>query len=252
MAAEFGSRPRIGVPYRTQKEELAADRSRYETYVAAVRSAGGDPIEISLAMSASDLKRMAGSLDAVILPGSPADVDPALYGAPRHEKCGSIDAARERTDFTLLEEAFAASKPVLAICYGVQSLNVFLGGSLIQDIGSEYTTSIRHDWAGRAEGAPEPFHSAQVEPGSRLSRWANGISIRVNSSHHQSISEPARSLKVVARASDGIVEAVEWTGDNNWVTGVQWHPERMVKNDPFAQELFHQLVAVAEKVQVKT
>lgn len=252
MLAESPLRPRVGIPYRTEKEELDADRSRYEAYLAAVRAADSEPIEISLSLSPEDLKRLAASLDAIVLPGSPADVDPALYRASRHSKCGSSDGARERTDFTLLEYAFATSKPVLAICYGVQSLNVFLGGSLIQDIGSERSTSIRHDWAGRAQGAPEPFHSAQIEARSRLSRLAGTASVRVNSSHHQSIAELGRNLKVVARASDGIVEAVEWMGDSNWVTGVQWHPERMIEDDRVARELFRQLAAVARKVPVRT
>lgn len=249
MATEYTSHPRVGVPYRTETEELAADRSRYEPYVTAVRAVGGEPIEISLHTFPPDLKRIANSLDAIVLPGSPADVDPSSYRAPRHKKCGSADPARERTDFALLEYALAASKPVLAICYGIQSLNVFLGGSLIQDIQSERSTSIRHDWEGRAQGTPEPFHSAQIEPQSRLHRIANGTTVQVNSSHHQSIAEPGRNLKVVARASDGIVEAMEWMGDI-WVTGVQWHPERMVEQDQLALELFRQLVATARKVSV--
>jgi len=250
MVAESSLRPRVGVPYRTEKEELAADIDRYKPYLAAVRGADADPVEISLNLPPSELKRAIASLDAFVLPGSPADVNPSLYGAARHDKCGYADAARERTDFSLLEHAFAFGKPVFAICYGIQSLNVFLGGSLIQDIGSEFSTHIRHDWAGRAQGAPEPFHSAQVEQGSRLERLANSAGIRVNSSHHQSIADLGRNLKVVARASDGVVEAVEWMGDS-WVTGVQWHPERMVEGDSLARELFRQLVAAARKVSVK-
>lgn len=252
MAAESAPRPRVGIPYRTQKEELAGDRSRYGAYVRAVLSANAEPVEISLSLSAPDLKRLAASLDAVVLPGSPADVDPALYRAPRHPKCADSDRARERTDFALLEQALADSKPVMAICYGIQSLNVFQGGSLVQDISSECQSSLQHDWAGPAQGAPEPFHEAQVEPGSRLARLADASSVRVNSSHHQSIREPGRDLRVVARATDGIVEAVEWAGDGKWVVGVQWHPERMVEIDPLARALFGQLVAAARKVPART
>lgn len=248
MAAESVSRPRVGIPYRTEKEEVTQDRGRYELYVSAVRGALGEPVEISLCLSPSELKELAKSLDAVVLPGSPADVDPALFGASRHPKCADRDHARERTDFALLEYAFAESKPVLAICYGNQSLNVFQGGSLVQDIATELHSSIQHDWVGRAQGAPEPFHAAQIEIESRLGRLANSSSIRVNSSHHQSILEPGNDLRIAARAADDVVEAVEWTGDETWIVGVQWHPERMTDSDPLAQALFSELVAAARKV----
>jgi putative glutamine amidotransferase len=251
MSAETASRPRVGIPYRTQKEELAGDRSRYDAYANAVIAAQGDAVEISLGLSRADLRRLAATLDAFVLPGSPADVDPGLFGAPRHSKCGAPDAARERTDFALLEHAFTDGKPVLAICYGNQTLNVFQGGSLVQDIGSEIGSAIQHDWAGRADGAPEPFHSAQIEPRSRLASIASGSDIRVNSSHHQSILKPGRDLEVVARAADGVVEGVEWTGDGNWVVGVQWHPERMVDSNALARALFYGLVAASRKVPAR-
>lgn len=252
MAAESAHPPRIGIPYRTQKEELARDMKRHEPYANAVARAEGEPIEISLSFSAPELKRLAATLDGFVLPGSPADVNPCLFGAARHRKCGDSDPARERTDFALLEHAFADSKPVLAICYGNQSLNVFQGGSLVQDIRTELESSVRHDWVGRALGAPEPFHSAQIAPGSQLGELAGVSVVRVNSSHHQSIFKPGRDLRIVARAPDGVVEAVEWTGGGNWVLGVQWHPERMVENDLLAQAMFHQLVDAARKVPART
>lgn len=248
MAAESGTCPRVGIPYRTQKEEVVGDRSRYELYVNAVREASGEPVEISLGLSRLELKELAKSLDAIVLPGSPADVNPALFGSSRHPRCAESDRAREGTDFALLDNAFAESKPVLAICYGNQSLNVFQGGSLVQDIADEIHSSIRHDWAGRERGVPEPFHPTEIESESRLARLANASSVRVNSSHHQSILKPGNGLRIVARAADGVVEGVEWTGDGNWIVGVQWHPERMMDSDPLAQALFRELVTVARRV----
>lgn len=251
MVREADACPRIGIPYRTQKEEVAGDRSRYEFYARAIRDASGEPVEISLGFSRLELKEIAKSLDAVVLPGSPADVNPALFGASRHPNCGEADPAREHADFALLDHAFAEGKPVLAICYGNQSLNVFQGGSLVQDIGSELQSGIRHDWAGRSHGAPEPFHQAKIEPESRLGRLANSPNVRVNSSHHQSILKPGNDLRIVARAEDGIVEAVEWTEDGSWIVGVQWHPERMTDSDPLAQALFRELVNAARKVSAQ-
>lgn len=251
MASDTPHKIRVGIPYRTRKEQLTRNRSKYDSYFQAVRQAGGEPVEVSLALSSDELKNFERTLDAFVLPGSPADVDPERYHAARHPASADADPDRERTDFALLEHAIAEHKPVLAICYGVQSLNVFLGGTLIQDIPSELHTDIQHPWSSRDKGVPEPFHTAKIEPGSRLRELAAADEVRVNSSHHQSILEPGRNLRVVARAADGVIEGVEWTGDSNWVTGVQWHPERMVESDSLAQRLFASLVAAARTTPVK-
>ncbi len=251
MASDTSPKPRVGIPYRTRNEELKGERGKYDIYCQAVLRAGGEPVEVSLALPPNQLRELAGSLDAVVLTGSPADVNPSLYRADRNPASAEADPDRERTDFTLLEHAFAEHKPVLAICYGVQSMNVFLGGTLIQDIPSELHTPIQHPWSNRDKGAQEPFHAAKIEAGSRLRELAGAEEIGINSSHHQSILNPGRSLRIAARAPDGVVEAVEWTGDSNWVTGVQWHPERMTESDLLAQRLFGTLIEVARKAAVK-
>jgi putative glutamine amidotransferase len=244
MSPESSRRPRIGVPYRTKNEEVTGKNFKVEKYLDAVRQNGADPVPVSLLLLPSELRQLAQTLDGVLLTGSPADVDPARFGAARRPECDDPDPERERTDFALLDHAFAEQKPVLAICFGVQSLNVFLGGTLIQDIPSELRTQIKHDWE-REKGAPETFHAAHIEPGSQLAGLAGAAEATVNSSHHQSIQEPGRGLRVVGRAPDGVIEAVEWTGDLNWVMGVQWHPERMAGTDALAQSLFRGLVSAA-------
>jgi putative glutamine amidotransferase len=236
-------RPRVGVPFRTSREELDHIRDRYDKYLQAIRAAGGDPVEISLQFPAAKLAEVARSLDAFVLTGSPADVDPGRFGAARHQRSAPPDENRERTDSALLEHAFESQKPVLAICYGIQSLNVFLGGSLVQDIEAELHSTIEHEWKNRGAGAPEPFHSARLEPGSRLARLAGRTEARVNSSHHQAVRDLGRGLRVTAWAPDSVIEAVEWTGDS-WVSAVQWHPERTM-DDPVSQALFRELVGVA-------
>jgi len=252
MSAEINHKTRVGIPYRTRKEELRGERAKYDKYVQAVERAGGEPVKISLGLSTDELKMLARTLDAIVLPGSPADVDPSLYHAGRNPRSNEADRDRERTDFELLDHAFKEHKPVLAICYGVQSLNVFLGGSLIQDIPSEVRTQIQHPWTGRDQGVPEPFHAVRFEPGSRLARLAGAHEATVNSSHHQSVLDAGRGLQIVARAADGVIEGVEWTGDANWVTGVQWHPERMAETDSLAKLLFRDLVAAARRAPVRT
>ena len=234
---------RVGIPYRTRKEELSNKRDSYDKYVAAVAANGAEPVEISLGLTPEELQSLAQTLDAVVLPGSPADVEPSLFHATRHPKTAESDAARERTDFALLDHAVTEHKPVLAICYGVQSLNVFLGGALVQDIPSAIHTKIQHAWTGH-EG-PEPHHEVTLDAGSRLAQLAGSTQARVNSSHHQSVLQPGKNLRVVAHAPDGVIEAVEWTGDANWIVGVQWHPERMVAADELSQSLFRELAAAA-------
>ncbi len=248
MSAEKAPKPRVGIPYRTRKEELNNKREAYSKYVAAVQAAGAEPAEISLALSKPELLKIAENLDAIVLPGSPADVDPSRFHAARHPKSADADLRREETDFALIDHAIAEQKPVLAICYGVQSLNVFLGGSLVQDVPSELHTQIQHSWPGH--DGPEPHHQIALEAGSRLAQLAGGREALVNSSHHQAVLEPGKNLRIVSRAPDGVIEAVEWTGDSNWIVGVQWHPERMVGNDELARTLFRELVAAARKAPV--
>jgi len=247
---EEKQRPRVGVPYRTRNEELTGERAKFESYLRSIETAGGTPVEVSLGLAKDELMKLADSLDAVVLPGSPADVNPSLYHASRHAKAAKEDEHRERTDYALLENAFGEGKPILAICYGIQILNVFLGGSLIQDIPSEMKTNIQHEWLGRSEGKPEPFHAAKFVSDSRIAKLNGATESQVNSSHHQSIREPGRNLRVAGRATDGVVEAVEWTGDANWVTGVQWHPERMT-NDALAKGLFRELVSAARGAMIR-
>jgi putative glutamine amidotransferase len=247
MAQHVLSRPRIGVPWRTAAEEAANRRAKIDKYLHAVERAGGEAVLVSLASRADVLKRDAENLDAFLLTGSPADVDPAHFGAQRHPAAADADAARERTDFALLEHALAAGKPVMAICYGIQSLNVFLGGSLVQDIPSELGTKVCHspeeDELPDGSEAPDAMHGASLDPG-RVLKLSGAVQAEVNSWHHQSILEPGRGLRVTARAPDGVIEAVEWADDLNWVVGVQWHPERMPA-DALAQALFTELVTAA-------
>jgi putative glutamine amidotransferase len=253
MATETHSRPRVGVPYRTAKEELNGDDRKYEKYLIALREADTEPVRVSLHLSPEELSVLTQTLGAFVLTGSPADVDPALYHAARHPRTEDGDPLREKTDWALLKHAFAEEKPVLAICYGIQSLNVFLGGTLVQhisigDVSSEVKTTIPH-WLREQPKEKEFRHAVRIEAGSRLARLAGSAEAGVNSSHHQSIREPGNNLRVAARAADGVIEAVEWTGGPQWVTGVQWHPERMA-GDELARALFRELAAVARGVKV--
>jgi putative glutamine amidotransferase len=244
MTPNGPNRPRIGIPWRTSQEEAEGNLPNIRSYMEAVQAAGGEPVLLTLGQPDSLIGQLPG-LDGFVLSGSPADVDPAEYGAANQGNSAPPDPQRERSDRTILEHAFAEKKPVLAICYGCQLLNVYLGGTLIQDLRSETGSKIAH----RKKDLPlppkdDPLHEARFVEGSRLHALANGAPAVVNSSHHQSIRKPGRNLLVTGQAEDGIVESVEWTGDANWVVGVQWHPERM-PGDALAGKLFEDFIAAA-------
>ena len=242
-------RPRVGIPWRTTEEQREGRRDKLDFYFEAVRRAGAEPQEVPLEQSPEQLARQLEQMDAFVLPGSPADVDPLRYGAARHPNTKTIDANRDMTDEAILAHAFREAKPVLAICYGCQMLNVYLKGSLIQDIPDvrpERSHAVPHGTTDLAAGAKsgDQSHGAVLTAGSLLAKLAGSTTAQINSSHHQAIDRPGEKLRVTAHAPDGMVEGVEWTGDSNWVVGVQWHPERM-PGDGFAQRLFREFVAVA-------
>jgi putative glutamine amidotransferase len=192
-------------------------------------------------------------LDAFVLPGSPADVDPARYAEPRHDKTKTLDADRDRTDSTILDHAIAVHKPVLAICYGCQILNVHQGGTLVQDIPAEKPGTDAHGKTDLAASAAmkDLEHGATLAEGSQLKKLAGAAQVQINSSHHQSIDRPGERLLVTALGTDGIVEGVELQSPDDWVVGVQWHPERM-PDDVFAQKLFADFVGAARKARLQT
>jgi len=247
------SKPRVGIPYRTFAEEALNKRDKYDFYVQSIERAGGRAVPVSLKLPPAELDAFARSLDAVILPGSPADVDPARYGDPRHPAAADPDPDRERTDYALLENAFADRKPILAICYGIQILNVFLGGTLVPDIANEIGYAIEHGRGGLPP-SEDRFHAAAIAPDTALARLAadsHGAAPheeRINTAHHQAIRDLGRGLRATAHAPDGVIEAVEWTGDSNSVAGVQWHPERM-PGHALSEALFRQLVQAASGVR---
>ena len=247
--AESPHAPLVGIPWRTTNEEQARERRNLDYYFEAVRRAGGEPREISLRQPAEELWRTVKEFDGFVLPGSPADVNPVVYGAARHSKTKNLDENRERTDEAILKHALAAGKPVLGICFGCQSLNVHLKGTLVQDIPAELPGSGQH---GATDLTPDASkgdleHAAKFVAGSRLAEIAGKGEARINSSHHQSIDRPGEGLRVTATAPDGVIEAVEWEKDPNWVVGVQWHPERMA-GEAFSERLFGEFVkAVRER-----
>jgi putative glutamine amidotransferase len=226
--------PRIAIPVPHSGDRGYAERALPQ-YEEAVRGAGGEPVRIELDQTPAQVMKQIERCDAVLLPGSRADVDPRKYSADRHEKTASADAKRELVDDLLLQDAYQMHKPVLGICYGLQSLNVYRSGSLVQHIESASVESKINHSAGR--GVPKA-HTVKIEPESKLAEIVgasvdSGKTVAVNSSHHQSADAVGRGLRVVARsADDGIIEALEGTAPEHFVLAVQWHPERSVNDGP--------------------
>lgn len=244
-------KPRVAIPVPNSNGEYS--QRTLPEYKYAVELAGGEAIEIPLNLTNAEAAQLIKTCDAVLLPGSPADVDPQKYGETRQAQTANADPARDNVDELLLQDAFNMRKPLLGICYGLQSLNVWRTGTLVQHIDS----SIVHAPPKATPKTEQIMHDAVVDSGSRLGKIVRAavkevggerITVRVNSSHHQAVDVAGDGLKVVARSpKDGIIEAVEGTSNDQWVVGVQWHPERMVAHDAISRALFEALIAAARQ-----
>lgn len=238
-------RPRIAIPLPHGGDPEYAERA-IPQYERAVELAGGQPVRIPLDRSPSEVMKLIGNCDAVLLPGSKADVDPAKFDALRHPKTEAADSKRDTVDELLLQDAYNMRKPILGICYGLQILNVYRSGTLVQHIES----SVNHE-AGRKVPVA---HAVEIDPGSQLAEVlgvcgnGSGNSLPVNSSHHQSADVIGDGLRVVARCpGDGVIEAIEGTSPDHFVLAVQWHPERSVDDDEHSRAIFHALVEAAQE-----
>ena len=243
--------PRIAIPMPHAADREYSERA-IPQYERAVQLAGGEPVRIPLDCSAADVMNLIERCDAVLLPGSKADVDPAQFKAERSPHTAPADPLRDAVDYLLLEDAYVLHKPVLGICYGLQSLNVYRAGSLVQHIPDFLPQEARGKVNHEAGKNVKVAHGVTVEPGSRLASIIVAAKtqrvVPVNSSHHQSADAIGEGLRVVARcAEDGIVEALEGTAPDHFVLAVQWHPERSVEDDEPSRAIFRAFIEAAEK-----
>jgi putative glutamine amidotransferase len=235
-------RPRIGI---TMRIELESDRfylSRY--YSEAVEAAGGAPVHISLIPRREYIASLMDGLDGVLLPGSDSDVDPMLYGHDPHPRLGSVHPLKDETDALVLEEVERRGTPLLAICFGMQILNVTRGGTLIQDILTEMPEAIKHQ-----QGAPRDRRSHRVRllEGSIVAQLAGAETALVNSHHHQAIETVGRELVATAWTSDGLVESLEDPRGDRFALAVQWHPEIAWGQDDFSRAIFERFVKASRE-----
>jgi putative glutamine amidotransferase len=225
-------RPWIGIPTRYHEKSEYIGQIRH--YLDAIFWAGGLPLMIPTTGDREIVREYVDRVQGILLPGSPTDIDPKHYGAPAHAKLGKLYPERDTTDFAILGCVEQKNLPLLGICFGIQSLNVYRGGSLIQDIPALVRPAVSHE---ADEGKPPARHMVRIEDGTLIARLAGRSEMDVNSYHHQSIEKPGRDLRPVAFAPDGVIEAVE-DATGRFIIGVQWHPERGWKDDIFAKALF--------------
>jgi putative glutamine amidotransferase len=233
-------KPRIAIPEPTSQDIPYNERS-WPQYAKAVEEVGGEPVRIPLSAAPTEVAQLASSCEGMLLPGSGADVNPEKYGQAPIPECAPADPAREAVDELLMQDAANLRKPLLGICYGFQSWNVWRGGSLIQDL----KTSVNHKPGREVREA----HKVSVAKDSRMARITGLSELMVNSSHHQALDHPGDGLAITARSvEDGVIEAVEGTGDQ-FVIAVQWHPERIFESDPSSRALFQAFVEAAAQWQ---
>lgn len=237
----------------TDAESRPSRLGQSHSYLRALVRAGAAPVLIPHLDDPALLRTAYERVDALLLPGG-VDIAPEEYGEEIHEKCGTIDRERDRTELILTRWCVEDNKPLLAICRGIQVLNVALGGSLYQDIAAQVPAAGRHDWYPDHPRNLRP-HAVDVVPGTRLAAILHpalpqapppggNLRLEVNSLHHQAVKELAPGVRLAGRAPDGIVEAIEVEA-HPFALGVQWHPEELAPEDARAQALFDALIRAA-------
>jgi putative glutamine amidotransferase len=233
-------KPLIGVTcnYKDKTSEC------HNNYSAAVARGGGIPMVFPQIGDLDLLGEMLDRVSGVVLIGGP-DVPPKRYGEAPHEKTKPITPEREVVDFALLEELRKRDVPTLAVCYGIQALNVSCGGTLWQDIASELPDAMKHH-RDRDKGEPRQLHTVRIVSGTRLHRILGVERIETNSSHHQALKDvPDVLLKSAFCEVDDVVEAVEMR-EHRFMLGIQWHPESLTDR-PLHLRLFEALVEEASR-----
>ena len=214
----------------------------FSEYSEAIAACGGAPILIPVAQESQTLSRILSRLDGLLLSGGP-DINPRFYGENPLEGLGEVDDGLDRMELEIARMAYERDMPIFAVCRGIQTLNVALGGTLYQDIPSQVGGAINH--SPKVDKAVLT-HPVQIEKNTLLCKILGTGSVWVNGKHHQAVKQGAPELRAIARAPDGIIEAVE-ASSKRFVLGVQWHPEGTWKVDPPSKKLFRAFVQAAKR-----
>jgi putative glutamine amidotransferase len=233
----------VGITCETLQatEKNGARQSLNRAYVWAVERAGGVPVILPTTAEPEVISRYLGVVDGLLLSGG-ADVNPACFGQKPHPQLGEVDVDRDATELPLIQQAVAQDVPIFAICRGIQSLNVALGGTLYQDLPSERPSAIHHQQRELSIPRDQFSHSVRIEAGSQLHEIVGADEMRCNSFHHQALRDVAPGLVVTAYAPDGVIEAAEHP-NKHYLIAVQFHPEETAPHDDRSYRLFAAFVA---------
>lgn len=212
-------------------------------YIRAIEEVGGIPLILPLVAERAARTRLLHDVDGLLLTGSGPDLPPALYGERQRFTFPVISERRSTFELDMVRLARKTDVPVLGICGGMQTMNVACGGSLYQDISSQFTQPLQHR---QPRPATTLSHAVTIAPGSLLCRVLRTVTLRVNSSHHQSVKTVAPSLVTSAVASDGIVEAIE-SPAHRFFLGIQWHPEFLFDRYRLHRRLFEAFLHAASR-----
>lgn len=219
-----------------------------DDYAHGVETAGGIPVIIPFYEDTSSVVGLVDRLDGLLLSGG-EDVDPLVYQEQPCQGLGPTVPERDKLEQALIENMMEAGKPILAICRGIQILNAVLGGTLYQDLPSQWSSNIQHAQRSRRNHLS---HAIQVDPSSKLFQLlGNQEQVYCNSFHHQAVQVCAPDLRPVAWDADGLIEAVEHTSCD-FVVGVQWHPENLWRTTPYYLGLFEGLVEAASREHARS
>ena len=236
-------KPYIGIPCGTFRDRdwCPPSYGHRQTYIDAVVSAGGVPFLIPLVDDEDVLRALYERIDGLLLAGG-RDIAPTYYGEDAHERLGEVDILRDQVELPLTRWAAEDGKPILGICRGIQVLNVALGGTLYQDIGSQLDNALDHGISYDNEDWTYFAHELHLEPASKLATMLGVTAFSTNSLHHQSVKDIAPGLRAVGWSPDGVVEALEGT-NGHFMVGVQCHPEALQATaDPRWQGMFRSFV----------
>lgn len=245
----MATRPIIGVPTQTLEEipgELPRCWVMSQQYVRVLVQSGAVPWIIPLLTGDREtLRAIYDRLDGIFLPGG-VDLDPACYQEEAGAQCGRTDRDRDEIELQLTRWAMEDGKPLLAVCRGVQVMNVAAGGTVYQDLAADVPGSLKHDYfPGQGPYTRDMLvHDVRIPPDTRLGRLLQTPTLRVNSMHHQGIKRVAEGLRANAYAPDGLVEGLE-SPNGHFLLGVQWHPESLAENDPVMRRLFAAFIEAA-------
>ena len=235
------TRPRIAVSGVVREWDGARRTGVNAAYVDATLGAGAIPLILSPRIGPDAAGEALADLDGLLLTGG-EDIDPARYGADRSPRLGAVSGERDALELALLAAARGAGLPVLAICRGIQLVNVALGGTLFQDLPLERPGAVDHD---PASGRNRRTHAVRLASGSRAVSALGAEAIVVNSFHHQAIRRLAPGLVATGWSEDGVIEAAESADGEPWLVAVQWHPEELQEDGAPDRGLFAALVAEA-------